>query len=518
MKPIVYFFGILPKGFSSYPQDHTKEFFKGYISKSQSMDNESQIVLHREDNLLYYGHVRKMNKKQYFGVCVCMDCIYNSAKYLFDVFDDIFVSLLDKGHIIEIGPHKTIQWAVEYFSDETVLINEYSDLIRNKLDLSEWNTQVLPPLDFSIALDDCIDLSLENGDVKILEATKRYTNVYIAKKESEIARVNSMFQTIESKDKQIHTLKTKLQEQKENNNQLKTKLRRANAKKKSYTWVLLLTAYGLVASYFLCVKVLFPSEVSHYNAKDFIYYGSLKNTEPQGWGVAKFHSPDKQARKCYIGNFIDGIEQDTAALLQFTNGDCYYGSISGNQMLNGMLFQSTTQSCFKGRFVNNKPFDGVWYSLKQKYKIEDGEQKVKRSNDYSNSSSYTYLAGNPQVNQHIKVDGEEGMEILFKLGINNKEGISHSVCIYFYDNNGNKLKDQNDKYCTTNGEVSVGKDVTPASYSAKWSAFTLSIPYSELHLLHTKSTTIKYKIIIWDLSGSKPVAQLTTQYYTLVLE
>ena len=82
MKPIVYFFGILPEGFASYPQDHTSAFFKDFLKKSK---NTVQIVVHRKDNLLYYGYVRKLNDRHYFGACVCINRIYSNIDHLFRI-------------------------------------------------------------------------------------------------------------------------------------------------------------------------------------------------------------------------------------------------------------------------------------------------------------------------------------------------------------------------------------------------------------------------------------------------
>ena len=72
MKPLIYFFGTLPNGFSSYPQDHTKPFFEEFIKRSR---NELQIVVHRSDNLLHYGYVRQLGHNNFFGICICIDRI-----------------------------------------------------------------------------------------------------------------------------------------------------------------------------------------------------------------------------------------------------------------------------------------------------------------------------------------------------------------------------------------------------------------------------------------------------------
>ncbi len=99
MKPLIYFFGTLPKGFSTHPQDHTKDFFSDFVSKSK---NTVQIVLHREDNLLHYGYVREIANKKYFGICLCIDRIYNDVAKLFQIFDETYASIIEKGEILSV--------------------------------------------------------------------------------------------------------------------------------------------------------------------------------------------------------------------------------------------------------------------------------------------------------------------------------------------------------------------------------------------------------------------------------
>ncbi len=222
MKPIVYFFGSLPNGFSSYPQDHTKQLFEDFLKRAK---NESQIVLHRKDNLLYYGYVRKFNNRDCLGICVCLDCIYCDIPNLFAIFDNIVANAIQTGDILAIQSHGKIAWAINKFTEETVSLIEYTEEIIGKLDLTH-KTIDLPPTDFSISVNDCLDISLEEDASKIIDASKRYSNLYIVKANAEIARVTSFYNIVLDKEKKIANLKSantklqveneKIQRQKEN--------------------------------------------------------------------------------------------------------------------------------------------------------------------------------------------------------------------------------------------------------------------------------------------------------------
>ena len=371
MKPLIYFFGTLPNGFSTYPQDHTKDLFSDFVSKSR---NNVQIVLRRKDNLLHYGYVRKMSNKNYFGLCLCVDCIFNDVDKLFVIFDDIYASMIKKGDILKLKNGNCVDWSLTDFVSEHVAIAEYSKQIIDTINISRTNTQSLPPVNFSISINDTLHLSLEDGLSKIIDATKRYTNLYIVKKESEIERVNSFRAVINRKESEIKTLKYNIREVKKVNSELNNKLIKAKAKQKNITWVAILGIVVLIFGFVLWNKVLFPSEVTHYETGEFVYYGPLEDGKPNGVGVAIYPANDKDGRKYYIGNFKKGERQDSAAILFYQDGDYYYGQMSGDKWVKGMLYMNSDNSHFVGTFQNNNPYTGYWYDHKKLYRLNKGEK------------------------------------------------------------------------------------------------------------------------------------------------
>lgn len=371
MKPLIYFFGTLSKGFSTYPQDHTKDFFSDFVSKSK---NNVQIVLHRKDNLLHYGYVRRMSTKKYFGVCLCVDCIFNDVSILFKIFDEIYTSMIKKGDILKLNNENCVDWALTDFVSEHVAIAEYSKQIIDAINLSDIKTQPLPPVNFSISINDYLELSLEDGQSKIIDAAKRYTNLYIVKKESEIERVNSFHAVINRKDSEIKALKNSIKETKKVNSELNNKLIKAKAKQKNITWVAVLGIIVLIFGFVLWNKVLFPSEVTHYETGEFVYYGPLQDGKPNGVGVAIYPANDKDGRKYYIGNFKKGERQDSAAILFYQDGDYYYGQMTGDKWVKGMLYMNSDNSHFVGTFQDNNPYTGNWYDHKKLYRLSKGEK------------------------------------------------------------------------------------------------------------------------------------------------
>lgn len=361
MKPQIYYFGSLPSGFSAYPSDHTRTFFEQFLKRSKS---EVQIVVHREGNLLHYGYVRKFSNNS-FGIGLCIDCIYNDVDFLFTVFDDIYADMIKKGDVLKITSNGNIEWKIKSYTEDTVALNEYSKSIIELVDITESNSEKLPPADFSISINDCLEISLEASKEEIIDATKRYPNLYIAKTKAEIERVTSYITTLKTKNDIIKKLQQEIQD-------CKRELTKAKAQQRNLIWVSVLGATVLILGTIVWNKVLYPSEVTRYATGEFVYYGPLKNNKPHGTGVAIYPRDDGDGRKYYIGNFVNGERQDTAAILFYQDGDYYYGSMTGDKWEKGMLYMNSDNSHFKGTFKDNKAYNGTWYDHKQLYKMIDG--------------------------------------------------------------------------------------------------------------------------------------------------
>ena len=370
MKPQIYYFGSLSDGFTSYPGDYTRVFFEEFLKRSK---NQVQIVIHREGNLLHYGYVRNLGNT-HFGICICIDRIYKDAKFLFSVFDDIFADMVRKGDILKMSPNGSINWAIRAYTEETVALNEYSRRIIERINISDTNSLALPPTDFSISINDCMEVSLEEKGDKIVDVTRLYPNVYVVKTNAEIERVTSYNHILKDRDNEIRKLQQNLQAHREQNKELSLKLTKARIQQRNLTWVSILGAIVLILAFVIWNKVLYPSEVTHYETGEFVYYGPLKNKKPHGVGVAIYPQNDLYGRKYYIGNFADGERQDTAAILFYQDGDYYYGSMKGDKWEKGMLYMNSDDSHFKGTFKDNKAYNGIWYDHIQLYRMNYGEK------------------------------------------------------------------------------------------------------------------------------------------------
>jgi hypothetical protein len=86
------------------------------------------------------------------------------------------------------------------------------------------------------------------------------------------------------------------------------------------------------------------------------------------------------------------------------------------------------------------------------------------------------------VDYDVTESGQKGMRIHVKFTTYGMKNLNSYLAIYFMDDSGRTLKDNNDKFNSTSGDVAVYREITPAYDPADYSDLTVFMPYSELDL------------------------------------
>jgi len=94
--------------------------------------------------------------------------------------------------------------------------------------------------------------------------------------------------------------------------------------------------------------------------------------------------------------------------------------------------------------------------------------------------------------------GEKGMNIHVKFQVNNMLNLTGACNAYFYDNNGTPLRDCNQRYCASDGQVSSGIGFSPNYTNCAYNDCVIFMPYNELHVIGQHN--IKFKITLFDNS------------------
>lgn len=352
----IYLFGRFNGNFTQYPRDFSSDYFKSLISNNKS---EAKVAIHRDDCIIYYSYVRKISDG-FFGMSVAMNGQYlGNIKAVFSAFEQVFEKIVNEGALLKISPKGDISSAVKELYQETEAVKTAESIIIQKFEnLVAKYSNSLPPVNFSTGANSSTTLCLEDhANEEIISSSYTFGNTIVLKsKDYDSIRLNSVKTQIRNANKKI----------KEQQDEL-TKLR---AQQKNIKVVSVLGVVVAIMAVILYFKVINPSEVTRYDAGEFTYYGPLKDKKPHGVGVAIYPADDPDGRLYYIGNFVDGERQDSAARLFYQDGDYFYGEMEGDNWQKGLWYSSSDHSHYEGRFLDNEPVDGWWYDHKKTYKVK----------------------------------------------------------------------------------------------------------------------------------------------------
>ncbi len=102
MNSSVYIFGNLSSGYTQYPdEDFSNHIFQKFYSQSKAT---TQLTIHRDGNLMYYGYIRKLENDGYIGLCVVVNGLYiNRLDSLFALFEQSITNFVKNGHLLHFN-------------------------------------------------------------------------------------------------------------------------------------------------------------------------------------------------------------------------------------------------------------------------------------------------------------------------------------------------------------------------------------------------------------------------------
>lgn len=370
MNCTVYLFGTEGEGnnsrFCQYPNDYAVEIFRRYENQLQC---DTLLALYRNDNLAYHIYLKKVGNG-YIGLCASFNSVWiNNSKDLLKVFDETFVDIVAQGVFVNVSDRGKL---LSRSSQLSVRINDAEEICTQLIyklgRLEQWCKQ-LPPINLAVGANTTKRLPDKATDKDWALSIEGYRSMYANYSSS---GMGGQFYMLLNK---IETLSSERDAVKNQNEELQKENTKLKIKSKNIVWVGVLSIALVIMFMVLYFKVINPSEVTHYETGEFIYYGPLKDKKPNGVGVAIYPSNDKDGRKYYIGNFVNGKRQDPNAMLIYREGDYYYGSMSDDKWGNGMFYVNSDDSYFRGDFKDNQPYSGTWYEHKKRYELINGEKQ-----------------------------------------------------------------------------------------------------------------------------------------------
>lgn len=367
MNCAVYIFGKFSSGYTQYPHDDSSAAIFSQVCRNAKAI--TQIAVHRDGKLMYYCYIRKLQHNQCIGLCVVLnDALITNFGNLFALFENTISTLSEHGYLIGYDDYGNIVGNTSRLYNNPEEIDIVVTTLKHGIDKLSTNASKLPAENYSVNKNAVKSFSIEADSGAIVRSayTNGYTYIYKSKD----------FQTTQMRSYQsvLHKVSHERDYYAKQLSESKSEVLKLKAKQRNLTWVGILGMLVIVFGGILWNKVLFPSEVTHYNTGDFDYYGPMVNKKPEGVGVAIYHDKDSDGRKYYIGNFVKGERQDNFAILFYKDGNYFYGKMEGDKWNDGLFYKSSDGTYFIGTFDSiNRPYNGTWYDHVMKYKTVNGE-------------------------------------------------------------------------------------------------------------------------------------------------
>lgn len=360
----VYLFGDFNAGYTQYPNDYSQTIFKSFANNAQAT---TQIAIHRDGDLMYYGYIRKLESEEYVGLCVVINGKYfTQLDGLFAVFERAIETMTRNGYLIHYSDKGEICSKVGQLYENREEIDLLTSNLQAAFEGLERTSQKLPAVSYGTAKNSIKSYSIQDVEQEIVKSsyTNGYTFIYKSKGYN-TAQMNSYRGIITRKDKEIENLRSEC-------SNLKSQVSSLKNKQRNTKWVSMLSVIAVILFGIVYIKVINPSEVTKKDMGAYVYYGPMENGEPNGTGVAIYHSNDKDGRLYYYGNFTDGKRIDSNAIMFYKDGSYFKGSMNEDKWYKGLLFDVEKEH-FIGEFKNNAPWNGDWYKHVKEQTIVDGQ-------------------------------------------------------------------------------------------------------------------------------------------------
>lgn len=176
----IYIFGSFDNGYTQYPDNYAKEIYQEFLAQARS---KSQIVIHRDKELMYYGYIRQLDRhSQYIGFCVLLNgMMLGNVSNLFTVFENAIAEMVPRGDIIAFNEQGDIISTTNSLADKLQEVNAITAIIRNGIDGMEAYTKSLPPVNYSISNTEKKVFAYSDSNDTIIDASCQYAYTYVAK-------------------------------------------------------------------------------------------------------------------------------------------------------------------------------------------------------------------------------------------------------------------------------------------------------------------------------------------------
>ncbi len=219
----VYIFGELSEGYSQYPEDSSSNLFKSIYSLCNA---PSQLIIHRDENMMYYIYIRKINSKRYIGFAVAINGYYFvQINPLFQLFEKKIEQLAEHGVIIYYSKNGDLTTSLSNLIKEEEEVLNFANILQARISAIE-SIKRLPQIDYGVSIKSQKIFNENDNNSEIVKASYTYGYTVILKQENyDTLRSTSYRNTLKQLNAQNELLNKEVEKLKETNRQILRKKR-----------------------------------------------------------------------------------------------------------------------------------------------------------------------------------------------------------------------------------------------------------------------------------------------------
>ncbi len=230
----VYIFGKFNNGFSACPDDSASNIIKDLYKDAKA---ETQIIIRRDGNTMYYGYIRKLKDKKYIGLCIAYsDYMVINIDSLFPLFENAIERMAMEGNIISFSHDRKL------ITNVCKLQQNIEDVFRERQKLkddfiSNCQCTKLPSCDYGIAKDSKKEFNIKDNEKDIIQSSHTFGFTYIYKDEDYNTIHKNSYQAI------LKELNNQINQMEMENIRLRTEIVKIKKQKKQFTIVIVLALF-----------------------------------------------------------------------------------------------------------------------------------------------------------------------------------------------------------------------------------------------------------------------------------
>lgn len=213
-----YIFGELSEGYSQYPEDSSSNLFKLIYSKCNA---PSQMIIHRDESMMYYVYIRKIDIKRYIGLAVAINGYYfTQVSPLFPLFEKQIEQLAERGVIINYSKNGDIVTSLSSLMKEEEEVMGYANYLHNEIS-SIKIVKKIPQADYTVSIKSQKLFNENDNNSEIVKSSYTYGFTVILKQENyDTIRSTSYRNTLKQLNAQNESLSKEVEKLKETNKQI----------------------------------------------------------------------------------------------------------------------------------------------------------------------------------------------------------------------------------------------------------------------------------------------------------